>query len=193
MLPFCRSIKVNFNLVLPKDASPGAKEGGYYPYRVDGATIPSELSRIEHRDVPQPANHCDVDAEADGDIFAPVFHPVDSLRIREHRVCERGGPTTASPCLAALRRYIEEMIYTYDNASQTKWDRGEHQVQLMVPTQAGPIGFCDGTDADIAELRSVAESEGAESFEIQRKTLKSGREIWTLLGASGEADNEAFD
>lgn len=72
------------------------------------------------------------------------------------------------------------MIYKYDNAAQTKWDRGEYQVQLLVPTQSGPIGFCDGTDADIAELRAIAESEGAESFAIQRKTLKTGREIWTL-------------
>lgn len=75
------------------------------------------------------------------------------------------------------------MIYKYDNESQTKWDRGEYQVRLLIPTQAAPIGFCDGTDEDIAELRGIAESEGAESFAIQRKALKTGREIWTLGGA----------
>lgn len=72
------------------------------------------------------------------------------------------------------------MIYKHNNASQTKWDRGEHQVQLLVPTQAQPIGFCDGTDADVAELRAMAEAEGAEAFEIKRKVLKTGREIWIL-------------
>lgn len=72
------------------------------------------------------------------------------------------------------------MIYKHDNATQTKWDRGEYKVQLLVPTQSGPIGFCDGTDEDAAELRAIAEAEGAEDFEIQRKVLKTGREIWTL-------------
>ncbi len=72
------------------------------------------------------------------------------------------------------------MIYKHDNKTQTKWDRGEYQVQLLVPAQSQPIGFCDGTDADVAELRSIAEAEGAEGFAIQRKRLKSGREIWTL-------------
>lgn len=74
------------------------------------------------------------------------------------------------------------MIYKHDNETQTKWDRGEYQVQLMVPTQQGPIGFCDGTEADLAELRSIAEAEGAETFTVKRKTLKTGREIWTLGG-----------
>lgn len=85
------------------------------------------------------------------------------------------------------------MIYKYNNESQTKWDRGEHQVQLLVPTQAGPIGFCDGTDEDIAELRAIAESEGAESFDIQRKTLKTGREIWTLGGGAEPPGGESVD
>ena len=72
------------------------------------------------------------------------------------------------------------MITKYDNASQTKWDRGDFRVQLILPNNPSPIGFCDGTDADVAELRAIAESEGAESFVISRKTLKTGREIWTL-------------
>lgn len=76
------------------------------------------------------------------------------------------------------------MIYKYDNATQTKWDRGEYQVQLMLPTQQAPIGFCDGSESDIAELQAIAEAEGAESFAIQRKTLKTGREIWTLGGGA---------
>ena len=43
-----------------------------------------------------------------------------------------------------------------------------------------PIGFCDGTDADSEELRSRAEAEGADGFAVQKKRLKTGREIWTL-------------
>jgi hypothetical protein len=74
------------------------------------------------------------------------------------------------------------MIYPYDNSTQTRWDRGELPVQLCLPNTPRPIGFCDGTDADIAELHALAESEGAETVTIAKKVLKSGREIWTLGG-----------
>jgi hypothetical protein len=74
------------------------------------------------------------------------------------------------------------MIYPHSNETQTRWDRGELQVQLLQPNNPRPVGFCDGTDADIAELREMAESEGADSFNLDRKVLKSGREIWTLRG-----------
>ena len=76
------------------------------------------------------------------------------------------------------------MIYPYDNASQTRWDRGELKVQINVPNNARPMGFCDGTSEDLNELRSIAESEGAEDASIVRKVLKSGREIWTLGGGA---------
>ncbi len=33
---------------------------------------------------------------------------------------------------------------------------------------------------DLAELRERAEAEGAETFQVERKRLKSGRETWTL-------------
>ena len=72
------------------------------------------------------------------------------------------------------------MIHKYDNATQTRWDRGDFQVKLMLPENPKPVGFCDGSDDDVAALRAIAESEGADGFSIQRKTLKSGREIWTL-------------
>jgi hypothetical protein len=74
------------------------------------------------------------------------------------------------------------MIYPYDNASQTRWDRGELKVQINVSNNPRPMGFCDGSAEDLAELRSIAESEGAEDATIARKALKSGREIWTLGG-----------
>ncbi len=76
------------------------------------------------------------------------------------------------------------MIHTYSNETQTRWNRGEFKVQLMVPTSNLPIGFCEGTDADIAELEAIAEAEGAEGLTIQRKYLKSDREIWTLTSDS---------
>jgi hypothetical protein len=72
------------------------------------------------------------------------------------------------------------MIYRHDNASQTRWDRGELQVQLVVPGNPRPMGFCDGTAADEAELRALAEAEGADVFKLHKKELKTGRQIWTL-------------
>jgi len=80
------------------------------------------------------------------------------------------------------------MIYPYTNETQTRWDRGELQVQLLVPTNTRPIGFCDGTDADEAEIRDRAEEEGAEDFRIERKQLKSGREIWTMHSRVANVD-----
>jgi hypothetical protein len=74
------------------------------------------------------------------------------------------------------------MIYRYTNETQTRWDRGELQVQLVQPNNPRPIGFCDGTDADTAELQSIAEAEGADEFVLSKKVLKTGREIWTLGG-----------
>jgi hypothetical protein len=72
------------------------------------------------------------------------------------------------------------MIYPYDNATQTRWDHGEFKVQLNVYGSSRPVGFCDGTDADLAELQARSEAEGADDTAIQRKVLKSGREVWTL-------------
>ena len=76
------------------------------------------------------------------------------------------------------------MIYPHDNASQTRWDRGELQVQLLQHGNPRPIGYCDGTAADEVELRAIAQAEGAETPEIQEKGLKTGRQIWTLTGSS---------
>jgi hypothetical protein len=74
------------------------------------------------------------------------------------------------------------MIYPHSNETQTRWDRGDFKVRLETPNNAAPIGFCDGSDADVAELRARAEAEGAEDIRIEKKTLKTGREIWTLHG-----------
>ena len=79
------------------------------------------------------------------------------------------------------------MIYPHDNRSQTRWDRGELQVQLVQAGNPRPIGFCDGTAADQAELHTIAQAEGAETATIQKKLLKTGREIWTIVGTGGGA------
>jgi hypothetical protein len=72
------------------------------------------------------------------------------------------------------------MIHPYDNQAQTRWDHGEFKVQLNSASSTRPIGYCDGTEADMAELKARAEQEGAEDMAIQKKILKTGREIWTL-------------
>ncbi len=74
------------------------------------------------------------------------------------------------------------MIYPYDNASQTRWNRGEFKVQLNQVNNPRPMGFCDGSPEDVAELLAIAEAEGSDDVRIQKKQLKSGREIWTLGG-----------
>jgi hypothetical protein len=76
------------------------------------------------------------------------------------------------------------MIYPYSNETQTRWDHGEFKVQLNQPGNSRPIGFCDGSAADLAELREMADSEGADEMCIETKVLKSGRECWTLFGGA---------
>ncbi len=80
----------------------------------------------------------------------------------------------------AGRVRLGALIHFYSNETQTRWDHGDFQVQLVQRNNPRPIGFCDGTDADVAELREIAESEGADEFAIEKKTLKTGREVWTL-------------
>ncbi len=74
------------------------------------------------------------------------------------------------------------MIYTYDNATQTRWNRGELQVEIRLPNNTRPMGYCDGTEADEQEIRDMGESEGA-IVDIQKKRLKTGREIWTIASS----------
>ncbi|MCB9751236.1 MAG: hypothetical protein H6713_14770 [Myxococcales bacterium] len=74
------------------------------------------------------------------------------------------------------------MIHPYSNATQTKWNRGEFRVQLNLPNNSRPMGYCDGSAADEAELRAMAEEEGVHALAIHKKFLKTGREVWTLGG-----------
>jgi hypothetical protein len=90
--------------------------------------------------------------------------------------------------IRAILRAI--MIHPYSNETQTRWDRGDFKVQLNQPNNTRPIGFCDGSDADLLELQAMAESEGADEMRIERKPLKSGRELWTLHGGAGRDEFE---
>jgi len=81
------------------------------------------------------------------------------------------------------------MIYPYSNQTQTRWDRGELRVQLMVPGNTRPMGYCDGSTDDLAELRQLAENEDS-SMTIHKRVLKTGREIWTLGDPKGAVDGE---
>lgn len=74
------------------------------------------------------------------------------------------------------------MIYPYSNETQTRWDHGDFKVQLNRPGSSRPIGFCDGSAADVAVLREMADAEGADEMRIETKILKSGREYWILHG-----------
>ena len=74
------------------------------------------------------------------------------------------------------------MITPYSNAAQTRWDHGDFKVQLNLANTGRPMGYCDGSDEDVAELAEIAEAEGADEMRIEKKFLKSGREIWTLHG-----------
>jgi hypothetical protein len=81
------------------------------------------------------------------------------------------------------------MIHPFDNSTQTRWDRGEFKVQLNQSNNPRPIGFCDGSPEDLAELLAIAEAEGADDVKIHKKILKTGREIWTL-GGQGDPGEE---
>ena len=74
------------------------------------------------------------------------------------------------------------MIHLYSNETQTRWDQGDFKVQLNQFGNTRPIGFCEGSEDDLTELREIANSEGADEMRIEKKVLKSGREIWTLYG-----------
>jgi len=74
------------------------------------------------------------------------------------------------------------VIYPYSNETQTRWDHGDFKVQLNQFGNTRPMGFCDGSVADVTELQEIADSEGADEMRIEKKPLKSGREIWILHG-----------
>lgn len=70
-------------------------------------------------------------------------------------------------------------IHAVSNETRTQWDKGGFQVMLKTEVQTEPFGFCDGSDDDERELVSMAEREGAD-VEIQKRSLKTGRQVWTV-------------
>lgn len=74
------------------------------------------------------------------------------------------------------------MIHRYSHDHLRRWNNGEHQVRIDVPGRQLPMGYCDGSDDDEQELRHIAEAEGLEGLSIQKRLLKTGRQIWTVGG-----------
>ena len=72
------------------------------------------------------------------------------------------------------------MIRLYSDDDLRRWNRGEYRVQLDLPGRTRPMGYCDGTDEDEAEILAMAREEGEHEVEIRKRVLKTGREIWTL-------------
>lgn len=70
-------------------------------------------------------------------------------------------------------------IDRHSNESQTKWDRGGYSAMIQSPNSSQPIGYCDGTAEDEAEIVEMAAGEGTE-VRIEKKLLKTGREVWTV-------------
>ena len=66
------------------------------------------------------------------------------------------------------------MIHRFSNATHTRWDHGEFKVQLRLPNDSRPMGFCDGSpeedpykglmshDDAVALLKQDAESRVAD-------------------------------
>jgi hypothetical protein len=81
------------------------------------------------------------------------------------------------------------VIHPHNTETLNRWNRGELRVQLDIPGRRQPMGYCDGSAEDEAELRAMAEEEGVEDLPIHRKILKTGREIWTV-GNPSEASWE---
>ena len=72
------------------------------------------------------------------------------------------------------------MITMWSPTAEQRWNRGELRVQILTPGRTRPLGYCDGTEADEAELQSIAEAEGVEDLPIHKRILKTGRQIWTV-------------
>lgn len=85
------------------------------------------------------------------------------------------------------------MIYRYSHENLSRWNKDEFKVQLDVPRQQLPMGWCDGTEEDEEELRAMAEAEGVDNLPIHKKYLWTGREIWTLGNAEVIPDEEDID
>ena len=73
-------------------------------------------------------------------------------------------------------------IYPQNNENDTKWGRGEFGAVIKSSSSDQPLAYCDGSDADEQELLLQAEEEGMTGVEVKRKAMKTGREVWTVVG-----------
>ena len=81
-------------------------------------------------------------------------------------------------------------IYEHNTHHETLWNRGDHQVMIRSPHSDRPMGYCDGHAEDEASLLETAESEGLEQARIERRVLKTGREVWTIVGEIEQLPDE---
>lgn len=85
------------------------------------------------------------------------------------------------------------MIHPYSDTALQKWNRGEYKVQLDIPNRPRPLGYCEGTPEDEAELVAMSEGEGEHTLEIHKRILKTGREIWTLRTLNNAPEEDVED
>lgn len=84
-------------------------------------------------------------------------------------------------------------IYEHNTQNETLWGKGKYQTMIKTPHMDRPFGYCDGTPEDEQWLMTMAEGEGLERVYIERKHLKTGREIWTVKGEGGQEDAAGDD
>ena len=85
------------------------------------------------------------------------------------------------------------MIHLYSDDHLRRWNRGEHKVQLDLPGRQKPMGYCDGTEEDEAEILAMAREEGEHEVEVRKRYLKTGREIWTLCTTANQLPDAEAD
>ena len=75
-------------------------------------------------------------------------------------------------------------IHIYSTQYENLWNKGQLAVMIKAQGAERPFGYCDGTQEDADALIAMAEGEGLERVRIERKDLKTGRQVWTILGDS---------
>ena len=80
-------------------------------------------------------------------------------------------------------------IHEYSTAYENLWNKGQFNAMIKASGSERPFGYCDGTDEDADVLIAMAEGEGLEKVRIERKELKTGRQIWTICGEQDTAED----
>ena len=77
-------------------------------------------------------------------------------------------------------------IQPYNTNAENTWNKGGYRAMIRANGSERPFGYCDGNAEDEAALIAMAEGEGLEAVRIDKKSLKTGREVWTIVGTQGE-------